>query len=865
MNMRCKKTKFNFIPLKTVLLAFILINSVLSLAQDPKQRVHLSSPNFKFIEHLIKEKVDSIRISNKLPPLINDTTLYLSSRDHARYLTRAEDLSHYQSGSRRKRTYTERAIRFGAEDYYVSENIGLVTLADKNLPEESRLTHVQAADYIVKKWIASAGGLANILAPSHAIVGVGSWYDKDKFELRVACSFAAVTNSYKPYTSWDFFPYSYDKPINIEPYRTVRPDKRYEWGLNPRPSKTILDNYKRMGRLINSFGLITRNDSIFVVFNNVRRVETLFKSSSDGIAIEIIPSSYYSCGEKNRLPIRREEEFTVKGEILQPVYKDYLLEKINEQKRKPKVDLRYVATIPEKYAGKNYAVNLIILINNRIADILTVNQTPTKVFDLALSLAPAKNAFPSADLYVPRLKRDTLMLRVYFDQNKTDILPMIGDSVRRWVQDKEIQRSAVYAYASVEGSERGNRALADRRADEMIVFFNPSNGKPITPTVVTRENWFDFFRDIKDSKYHFLGNLDTEQIREYVNNKLNSRELEPILARQRFTDLKILAYKVVNDISIDGLAISEYNNLYEQIKLECMNQPIPCVASLPLVQRMELIQMFLLNRNIIGRVSWNKLDKLPIALISGGDFDVNSEPLSKLYYNKYRYILSHRGENLSHSDSLHILSELSKYPYPDPIIAYNYFVTLSRAGDKYQFQPFYQQRTLNEIERLITSLESISFNDTIVNQIRLFYHFKKVEQEYFINRLGDFETILKPSLDYIANFYKTNPPKLRFAKDLSMFFSAFQRFDEAQLVIEPFALGEPRNNEAFILYIKYFYANSRVKQSTDFYQLLKDAGDILTPKEWCNLFHGEWPINIQVLDHEPLHIMYCRMCGNNSL
>jgi uncharacterized protein YkwD len=860
--MRCTYIESPYYLLKILLFASVLLLTNNSIAQEPNQRVHLSSPNFKFIEHLIKQKVDSIRASNNLPKLLNDTTLYLSGRDHARYLTRIEDLSHYQSGSRRKRTYQERAIRFGAEDFYVSENIGLVMLANPLSPEETRLTHNQAANNIVKRWLASEGSIANILAPSHAIVGIASWYDKEKLELRVACSFAAITNSYKPHTSWDYFPYSFENPISIEPYRTVRPERRYEWGINPKPSKNILENYKRRGRIINTMGLITRNDSIFVVFNNVRKAETLFQGKTDGLAVEIVPNDYYSCTKRIRLPIRREEEFTVKGEILQPVYSDYLLENIKEQKRRPKVDLRHIATIPKEYAGKGYTINLIVLVSNRIADIVTVNQTPEKVFDISLALSPANDKFPSADLYIPRLKRDTLMLRVYFEQNKSDIMPFVGESIRNWVQDKEIQRAAVYAYASIEGTERINRALSEQRANEMIVFFNPSDGKPVVPTVITRENWFDFFREVKDSKYNFLTNLDTNQIRNYVNNKLNSRELEPILSRQRFTDLKILAYKVVNDVSIDGLAISEYSDLYKQIKKECTNQSPPYTASLSLLKRMELIQLFLLNRNIIGRIDWNSLDRLPIG-INSGDFDLNTEPLAKLYYNKNRFILSNRGENISHADSLHILSELNKFPFPDPIIAYNYFVTLTRVGDKYQFQPFYQQRTINEIQSLISKLEGISFNDTIVNEIRLFYHFKKVEQEYFINRLGDFESILKPSLDFIANYYKQNLPTISFAKDLSMFFSAFQRYDDAMQIIEPFAVGNPRDNEAFTLYIKYFYANPRVKQSTDFYQLLKDASDILTRNEWCELFKGKWPINVQVLDHEPLFITYCRMCITN--
>lgn len=861
-----KPTHFIYKEIRTLIIIILLLISLgLShsknvFAQNPTDRINPEFLNFKFLEHLIKLKVDSIRVENKLDRLINDTILYLSSRDHARYLTRSDDLSHYQQGSRRKRTYHERAIKYGAEDYYVSENLAKISLGSVEANKSKGLTYDHVANSIISKWVASEGNFANILASSHSIVGVATWYDKDQLELRVAASFAAVTKYYKPHTCPDYFPYSSIYLIEFNADKFDRPQRRYEWGINPQPGSKILDGYRKLNRRINTLGLITRDDSVFVVFNNVRMILSLFDGKNDGLAIELIPKSNYSCSNTNKPPIRREDEFTVKGIILPPVYRDYLLEDINEQKRRPKVDLRYLATIPTEYQNKEYTLNLIVLKSNRIADIITFNQTPEKVFDLALKVSPAKDKLPNPDYYIPRLRRDTLKLRVYFDQNMTNVLPEIGDSIRNWTKDKEIQRAAVYAYASIEGTEGINKRLSEARANEMIVFFNPSDGK-IVPTVkVSRENWFYFFKDIEKSKYNFLTNLDPTQVREYVNRKKNSREMEPILARQRFADLRILAYKVVNDITIDGLAISEYKNLYETIKNECSYQESPCIIQQNALDRIELVQLFILNRNLMGRIDWNTIDKLPIA-IQSGYFDIENEPLSKLYYNKNRFILSSRGELLSQDDSLSILKELNRFPYPDPIVAYNYFVTLVKNNEKHSFEPFYQQQVLNETQRLITMLEGISFDPIVIDQLRLYYHFKNTEQEYFVNRLGDFEASIKSSLDFISNYYKENPPNNELAKDLSMYFSAFQMYDDAQTILEPYAFSKPPDKEALILYLKYYYANPKVKQNTDFYQFLKDAGDILTPQEWCKLFSGNSPINIQVLDHEPLHIMYCRLCG----
>ena len=845
--------------IKAILIILLFALPFLSKAQNPFERVIPDNLNIKYLEHLIKIKVDSIRVENKLERLINDTILYLSSRDHARYLTRTDDLSHYQMGSRRKRTYHERAVRFGAEDYYVSENLGKMNLSEYFSKNDSKLTYDLIARSIIDKWVASEGAMANILAPSHAIIGVAVWYDKDQRELRVASSFATVTKFYKTQKSNVYFPYASVHLIKFNPDRYDRPPRRYEWGINPHPGKKILESYRRLSRRINTLSLITRNDSIFVVFNNVRRAETLFERRNDGLAVELIPYSYYSCDSFNRPPIRREEEFTVKGILLPPVYREQLLENILNQKRKPRIEVKHIATIPQEYKNKRYSINLVVLKKNRIADIITFNQTPEKVFDLALSISPAQDRMPTPELYIPQLRRDTLKMRVYFDQNVTQVDPKAGQVISEWVKDKKVQSAVVYAYASVEGTERINRRLSEQRGNEMIVFFSPSDGKTIPTIQVARENWFDFFRDVQGSRFQFLTSMDSEQISNYVNDKRNSRELEPLLARQRFADLKILAYKIVNDLNIDELAINEYNNLFQKVKSECASQSNICNLPAQLLERIELVQLFLLNRNAIGRVNWSTVNQLPLSLYSG-EFNMNTEPLAKLYYNKNRYILSSRGEYLSNADSLRILSELMQYPNPDPIVAYNYFVAIVNSKQNTLFDQFYQQRTLNELKRIISLLEGIDFDNNIVDQLRLYYHFKNAEQEYFINRLGDFEETIKNSLDFINKYFTQNPPPVGFAKDLSMFFSAFQMYDEAQVILEPHAFAKNRDKEAFILYLKYYYANPRVKQNTDFYQFLKDAGDILTPAEWCGLFQGKWPIDIQVLDHEPLHIMYCRMC-----
>jgi len=508
-----------------------------------------------------------------------------------------------------------------------------------------------------------------------------------------------------------------------------------------------------------------------------------------------------------------------------------------------------------------YSINLVVIKNNKIADIITFNETPSQIFSSKIVLVPVGDKSKSSVHYIPNLRRDTLMLRIYFDQNKADVKTHYSDTITRWVKDKQIQRAAVYAYASIEGTFEINKNLMERRANEVIAYFSPSDGRSVNVVKVTRENWYNFFREIVDSRHDFLKQLDHERVREYVNQKKNSRELEPVLARQRYADLKILAYKTINDISIDGLALSEYKTLYEKIEKECKGKQSPYTAQQDIIKRMEQIHLFLLNRNTTGRVSWHTLENLPIALYSG-EFDYQVEPLAKLYYNKNRFKLVSQGDYMSQADSLNTLKELIRFPNPDPIVAYNYFALLFNSGEIDSFEPFYIMRTLHELKNLINRLEYIDFDREILDHLKLYYHFKSLEQDFFINRFGEQDADTKASLDFVFNHYKNKDLPKKVAQELSMFFSAFKRYDDAQMLIEPFVFNPNPCKESFELYLKYYYSNPRIKQNTDFYQLLKDASDIFTSQEWCNLFHGKWPISIQVLDHEPLLIMYCNHCSN---
>ena len=106
------------------MLAISLLFGLTASAQSPGDEVTPSSINTKYLEHLIKEKVDSVRISLNLKPLANDSTCFLAAKDHSDYMVREKSFSHNQVRGSNKEKPQDRVNFYGGVNYLAGENLG---------------------------------------------------------------------------------------------------------------------------------------------------------------------------------------------------------------------------------------------------------------------------------------------------------------------------------------------------------------------------------------------------------------------------------------------------------------------------------------------------------------------------------------------------------------------------------------------------------------------------------------------------------------------------------------------------------------------------------------------------------------------
>ncbi|MBL7931341.1 MAG: hypothetical protein JNL60_05550, partial [Bacteroidia bacterium] len=104
-------------------------------AQGQDDAISIYSFNEKYLEHLIKEGIDSVRLAHNLKPLYNDSILYVAAKYHAEYLFTKKDIGHTEPENPKTFDPQKRAEYFGAVNYLVGENVAFTFV---NSPTKSK-------------------------------------------------------------------------------------------------------------------------------------------------------------------------------------------------------------------------------------------------------------------------------------------------------------------------------------------------------------------------------------------------------------------------------------------------------------------------------------------------------------------------------------------------------------------------------------------------------------------------------------------------------------------------------------------------------------------------------------------------------
>lgn len=508
-------------------LLFILFSITLHLgySQSSKDNINFKKFNTKYLEELIEEKINQHRLSKSLTILKQDDVLKLVASDQSDHILRTGKVEHEQP-NKRKLTPFDRVIFYDGLHAEVGENCMQIVLDSKvKIPgTNTRLTlksYDDVADAFVSAWINAKESPQVIFNKAYYNVGTAISFDAKSKRIIVT----------QVYGSEPFI-----MPAGI---KQVKDDYKLE-PYNKDKCAEIEKNFPYLPELM-SDNIFFKNGEIYFFFHDLELLKNVLSSNSDAIALDVISRNQFSCETGNRLYPSKIHS----GILLPPINKNYLLSK-NELKDDGQLEVS-LGPIPSYIDTNNVEFTLLIIKNNCLCQTIVYNSLAgenLKSLNLGF-IMDTLSVSNKADSVLNTLTFTVPFERNKFDYKMEDIEPFLDSiSLNRY----DLKRIEIIAYSSIEGNEKDNKILQEKRAQSILKAIKDYKLQDVPTTIKTEENLAGFYESIKGSPYEkqFTG-LSKEAILKIVNSDTLAYNLEPYLEDQRKAVIKLFVEKIYMD------------------------------------------------------------------------------------------------------------------------------------------------------------------------------------------------------------------------------------------------------------------------------------------------------------------------------
>jgi len=573
------------------------------------------------------------------------------------------------------------------------------------------------------------------------------------------------------------------------------------------------------------FSVVRDGNKLYFQTNNKSWFNSLFQSSKDGIAIDVVNKNRYDCD------VPSVEESQIKGELLEPVYARQLRSGL-----KPYGEgyfRTYVGDLKTSASSEALEYNILFLVNNNLCRYQTIYQLesyPWDLLDMGMyldSLTYNSNQIKpgSTDAYL--VKNKTLKFVIPFEKNKSeytqdDIKP-IYDSLR--LTDFNIKSINIKAYSSVEGSLERNIELQEQRANSIVKALQSFQTPTIRTEVSSSENWVEFLNDIKSTKHADLGALSKKEIKSKLTGSL-SNELEPILKNHRKAVLKLELEKIdkYKDMTADELLV-KFNTAITQDELEEAKQ----------------IQNSIFEKLKDKEISPDFLRKMQIP---------NQAKFAKLLYKNsaIKYMMDVKQSLIVYNE----LKALEKLVPKDPEVKYNILSVKIKLW-RYRALEINPSELLKEIK----ALNNYGIDNALISRMVVNYHIIKAENAM---RKGAYKE-KDASVDVINNNYKKFELSDFDYLSLAQFFAFYANTELSVDLLEDKVKSIQIDEDLLFYYINLTIADKELTKADDYRTMLYNAYN-MNGKRFCRLFNSvsNGGVTFQLLENSYLRATYCENC-----
>jgi hypothetical protein len=569
--------------------------------------------------------------------------------------------------------------------------------------------------------------------------------------------------------------------------------------------------------------------NMYFTMSDFNWFQLLFSKNSDGIAIDIISKEQFECGNDNKIT----KSWANQGKLLAPVYLKEMKE--NLMLTEDNEVIVKIGKLPYKYKDKEIEFNILILSKKNLCYYTTLFNIERFKWDLlemglymdTIVTVPDFDVEDSINEQIS-LRSKQLTFTIPFEKNKAeystvDIKPMTDSLL---LNDYDITKIEISAFASVEGLTERNIELQNQRAESIIETLQSLQVQTIAAQVNTAENWVEFFNDIAGTEFSYLNKLSQTEIKTKLENEDLSAKIEPILKNHRKAVLLIDLEKktIYTDTTKEGIKI-----LFEK-----------SIKDGDVEKATEL-------QNLIFSKIINK--QLPNEFLNEIELPQKTE-FSILHNNKtaFKHLIN---ETDVHETYLEFI-ELEKIFPDDNHIKYNIcalkFDLWISGGEVIDNEDFQKE---------IKKLKTYGINESLVNRMLLNYNI--IMSEIYMIK-GDY-TKKDAALKYI----KTNYEKLNLTDadllNIAQYFANYGKYDWATKIIKPRISKIDVSEDLLFYYINLTLINPEITEKEDYRIILENAMN-LNKERFCKMFNSnlEDGISIQLLRNEYLKMSHCENC-----
>ncbi|MBS1664174.1 MAG: hypothetical protein JST68_24225 [Bacteroidetes bacterium] len=570
---------------------------------------------------------------------------------------------------------------------------------------------------------------------------------------------------------------------------------------------------------------IRENGDVYFIMDNESWFQKLFTPGM-GITTDFVTNDQYDCDHFTpRLGLFR-------GTVLPPLrYEDFKSHNVSLVNG---VITLKIGTIPPELQKKQLEGNLVIVNQNKVCYYMQFIDIPRAGLDL----------LPMGfymDMLTNLSEQDTITLRRFSYQRSTQIIVPFEKNkdtyeqtyVQRIIDSLQltsciIKKVDIRAYTSVEGNEAINRSLMKGRAGAMVAVLKKMQPDLKRITILTAENWIEFYRDILLTPFKDLSGIPRPVIKLKLLDPSLADSLEPTLAKERKAVLTIYyEQKHGTPVPKETLA-SSFQKAIADKKIDWARN----------IQR----QVFDLIND--SKLPETYLDKLEV-------------PRQRTYWElindqiifKYQIFLSDQDE------AAKAFEELRKLDPNNGKINYNLctFALLN-----WQFSDSVDQpRLLADINRL----EQQGINYTLIKRLLVNYHI--LQSQYLLNN-GRYDEKDK-SVQFIKDSYRFLPltDKDRFSLAKYFTFYSQQRWAKDLIIgrVDQLNVSE----DLVFYYVNLGFYDPANSRDDKFTKALINCFTINRPR-FCKFFNStdKGGASMQLLEQDRFRQLYCEKCRQSN-